>query len=74
MFNYTEMKMAVYCLETALGAVMIMAAFVFFDQAKAAPAPITFIVPALVLLAVGACCLLFGIETFFFREDPDIWR
>lgn len=74
MFNYKEMKLAVYCLETAIGALMIVAAFVFFDQANSAIEPITYAAPALVLLAVGIFCLLFGIETYCLRDDPDVWR
>ena len=74
MFNYSEMKLALYGLETVLGVLLVIAALVFFGQSQSAQEPITYLFPAVVLMCVGFICVLFGIETYLMREDPDIWR
>lgn len=72
MFSYSELKKALYSLEGALGIFFLWLAY---RAATTATDHVLFeLVVSLILAAVGWTCLIFAIEAFCFRDDPDIWR
>lgn len=73
MISYEELKKALYITESLLGLFLIFLAYNLL-RTSAAPHIIIYLIPALILSIVGYFCVLFGVEAFFFREDPDIWR
>lgn len=72
MFSYTELKKALYSLQGALGVFLLWLAY------RAATTPTEHVLFELllsvILAGVGWACVMFAIESFFFRDDPDIWR
>lgn len=73
-FTYRDLKGTLYLLETLLGVVLIGAAIVFINATPLASHPLWYVFPGAILLMVGIACVFFGIETYFLRDDPDIWR
>lgn len=74
MLNYAELKKLLYALETFTGLVFLFFSWVLIQCAHNAQEPISYLVSALVLFVVGLLCILFGVEAYFFRDDPDVWR
>ncbi len=74
MFSYPKLKLMVYVAETVLGIVLLGISWYSFQQSVYSVNPFVIIVPAIILLAVGCLCILFGVETYFLKDDPDIWR
>lgn len=73
-FSYHDLKMALYCSMTVLGAVLIAFAAYIFRRGQADLDPFAYTLPAIILAIVGFFCLLFGVETFILRDDSDIWQ
>jgi len=74
MFDYQNLKQAVYVMLVLLGVTLIIAAVVLLNTTAVATEPICYIVPGVILMGVGIACVFFGVETYFLRDDPDIWQ
>ena len=73
-FSKHDVLLALYCFISFLGVVLIGFAWYCWRQAQTAEEPISFWLAAIILLIVGAALILFGLETYVFRDDPDVWR
>ena len=74
MFDYKSLKQAVYVMLVLLGFTLIITGVVLFNTTSFATEPISYILPGMILIVVGIGCVFFGIETYFLRDDPDIWQ
>lgn len=72
--TYHDIKEALYVLQTLFGCGLIFASMSLFNNASATVDLIGYVIPAIVLMIVGITCVLFGAETYFLRDDPDVWR
>lgn len=72
--SYRDLKTILYCLGTICGVAMLLLSCHLFRIADAAPDPASYLISAMVLLVVGLITILFGLDTFLLRDDPDIWR
>jgi hypothetical protein len=73
-FSIHDIKAALYVLQTLIGIFLLGLSICLFQTAGSQLEPISQLVCAVVIFAVGACSTFFGIETFLLRDDPDIWR
>ena len=73
-FSYHEIKESLYVLEPMFGAVMLLAAFRCLTLISVTTDPLSYFISALVLAIVGFGCLVFGVWSFHFRDDPDLWH
>jgi hypothetical protein len=73
-FTYHEIKETLFVLETVFGALMLVAAFHLLNIMNAAIEPLAYLLPAVVLVVTGIGCLVFGIWTYHFKNDPDLWH
>lgn len=74
MFSYKNLKLMIYAGETMLGFILATISIYMWQLSSNCSDPFTFIIPAIIILLVGLICILFGVETYFLRDDPDIWR
>ncbi len=74
MFSYRNLKLMIYIGEALLGLVLIGISAYLWKIQEISNDPLTLIIPAIIILLVGVFCVLFGVETYFFKDDPDIWR
>jgi hypothetical protein len=58
---------------TILGLILIGFSWSIWNQSKTAAEPLSYWLAAIVFLIIGIGLILFGIETYWFRDDPDIW-
>jgi len=72
--RYTELKEILYFAITFLGIIFLLAGIYQYLQALWATVPITHMVTSFILCVMGIICVMFGIETYMLRDDPDIWR
>ncbi len=72
--SYHDLKVALYCSMTVLGAVLMAFAAYMFRRGQSDLDPFTYTLPAIILAMVGFFCLVFGIETYLLRDDPEIWQ
>ncbi len=72
MFSYSDLKRALYAFECLLGVLLLWLAF----QLALTPSEdaIVYLLPSAILGAVGWACVMFALEAYWFRDDPDIWR
>ncbi|MBY0357183.1 MAG: hypothetical protein K2W82_04210 [Candidatus Obscuribacterales bacterium] len=70
MFSYRELKKMVYIVETLLGVILYVVGATFMS----ARWHVFDWLLGVILCAVGIVSVLFGITTYFLRNDPDIWR
>ena len=73
-FSYHDLKKFLYIGLTAMGVLLICASWHCINIARTTFDGASHEITAVVLLAVGSACLLFGFETYLLKEDPDIWR
>ncbi len=52
---------------------MIGFSWYVWKQSKTAVEPVSYWAAAIVLLIMGIVLIMFGIETYLFRDDPDVW-
>jgi hypothetical protein len=69
MLTYPELKKLLYVLETTFGALLLL--LVFIPAACGDPAQVA---ASWIEVFAGAGLVTFGILTYFFRDDPDVWR
>lgn len=73
-FTYHEVKESLYITETLFGTMTMAAAVHFGNLMKFAPDPLAYLIPAVILAIVGIVCLVFGVWTYHFKDDPDLWH
>lgn len=73
-FTYAEIKLVLYGFQGLLGLIMILGSLRFMNDSSAAIEPLTYWVPGVILLVMGTICTLMAFETYFLRDDPDVWR
>lgn len=74
MFTYHDLKALLYFSITAMGILLLAAGAYQAHLALMVADSISSIVTAVILSGVGIACILFGAETYYLRDDPDIWR
>lgn len=72
-FSLHDLKESLYIVETLFGVFLLVLAYFALERAFASPDIVFYLIPGLALAIVGGACVLFGVETFFLRDDPDIW-
>jgi len=72
-FSNRDLLTALYCFIAILGLILIGFAWYVWAQSEAAQEPFSYWVTAIVLLIVGIVLVMFGIETYIVRDDPDVW-
>lgn len=73
-FSYPDLKATLYVVLAVGGIALLGAALHYLDLAVADPDPVTYSIAALTLLVVGVVSIFFSVESFYLRDDPDIWR
>ncbi len=73
-FNYAEIKLLLYRFQGMLGLIMIFGSWRFMNESSDAIEPVTYWFPGVILLVMGTICTLMALETYFLRDDPDVWR
>jgi len=70
--DYVDIKRLMYIAMTLMGVLMVFLA----SRVPIVPDPEHFSVclAALIFLLVGSALVIFGVLTYLFRQDPDIWR
>ena len=72
--SYIDLKKLIYIGETVLGVLLLVLALHQLHLASVSADPLSNAITAAILFAVSTACLVFGIDTFILREDPDVWR
>lgn len=72
--RYYELKEMVYFGQTVLGVLLIIAAICEVLLVPAGSIPGINMIVGLILFITGGACIMFGIETYLLRDDPDVWR
>jgi hypothetical protein len=73
-FNYSDPKQALYLGQTLIGVLIISLSSYWLTLTTDATTNLILALPAAFLILVGLACVFFGAETYFFKEDPEIWR
>ncbi len=73
LITYSDLKKALYLLQTIVGFILIAAAIFLFDSPVVVESVTHFISGAIVFVS-GVTCVIFGIESILLRDDPDILR
>ncbi len=74
MVNYRELRKLLYCLQAAMGCLFLVLAWHLLCEARVAVDALSLIVSGAILSIVGSACIVFGLDTYLLRDDPDIWR
>lgn len=74
MWTVSDLKKLLYFGQTTLGVLLLIAAWFLFQQARVADNQFVYIIPGVIVALTGSACLIFGIDTYILRDDPDIWR
>ena len=69
-----DIKKILYCFQTILGVLLLCLSMWVLRQAFADSDPLRYLIPVIVLAIVGTDCILYGIETFVRRNEPETWR
>jgi len=72
-FSLHNLKLSLYVLETLFGVVLLVLAYLSLKLALTSSEGLFYVIPGLVLFSMGVACLMFGIEAYILRDDPDIW-
>ena len=72
-FSNRDLLMALYCSITILGLLLLGFAWYVWRQSETAAEPFSYWVAAIVLFVVGIVMIIFGVETYIERDDPDVW-
>lgn len=72
--NYHTLKSAIYVSLSLFGTSLLFIAWYLKKLAPYSSDPAFDTVPAIILTLVGMTCIFFGVQTFFLRDDPDIWE
>lgn len=72
--SYHDLKKFLYIGLTAMGILLLGASWHCINIARTTLDSPSQEITAVILLAVGSACILFGFESYLLREDPDIWR
>jgi uncharacterized membrane protein len=72
--SYPELKRILYILQTLLGFVLLaISRSQFHAPVNESEAVVNFIV-SLVLFTAGCLCIVFGLDAFLLRGEPEIWK
>jgi uncharacterized membrane protein len=72
--SYHDIKKALYLIMTMVGLFFIGLSVYLFNTCGAEMEPASYILTAMVTFVVGIICVLFGVDTYLLRDEPDIWR
>lgn len=72
--NYRDLLTVFYGFITILGVILLGFSWYCWSQSLTATAPISYWLAAGILFIMGIVLIMFGIETYLFRDDPDVWR
>ncbi len=72
-FSNRDLLMTLYCGITILGVVLLVFAWYVWKQSEIAAEPLSYWIASVVLFIVGIALIMFGIETYIERDDPDVW-
>ena len=73
-FSNRDILTVFYSFITILGLILLAFSWYLWKQSQAAAEPVSFWLAAIILLVMGIVLIMFGIETYIFRDDPDVWR
>lgn len=73
-FSNRDLLTVFYCFITILGLILLVFSWYIWKQSQTAVEPVSYWLAAIVLLIMGIVLIMFGIETYIFRDDPDVWR
>jgi hypothetical protein len=73
-FSLHNLKESIYIFQGFFGIVLLMLAYTTLRLASNASDGLFYVIPGIVLLGTGVVCLLFAVEPFLLRDDPDIWE
>ncbi len=73
-FSYRDVLMVLYCGIAILGVVFLGFSWYCWKLSIMAEEPVSYWIASIVLLIVGIALIMFGLETYIFRDDPDVWR
>ncbi len=73
-FSNRDILTIFYCAIAISGLILLAFAWYIWKQSETAAEPISYWLAAIVLAIVGVVLIMFAIETFLFRDDPDVWR
>ena len=74
MFKYAELKALIYLCLGVGGVLFVILAVRYLVISQGLLNPFSYMVSAVVLTIVGIACILFSLETIYFKDDPDVWR
>ena len=69
-----DLKEAVYIFETGFGVLLLVAAVLLLRVVANSPDALFNLLIGGVLLLVACVCILFGLSTYFLRDEQDIWQ
>jgi uncharacterized membrane protein len=72
-FSNRDLLMTLYCFITIVGIILLVFAWYVWQQSETAQEPFSYWIAAIVLFIVGIVLIMFGIETYIERDDPDVW-
>jgi hypothetical protein len=72
-FSLLELKESLYVIETLFGVFLLVLAYSTLRMAFNTCDCLYYLIPGLALLVVSGACIMFGIEAFILRDDPEIW-
>jgi uncharacterized membrane protein len=72
-FSNRDVLTVFYCFITILGLILLGFSWYVWRQSLTAAEPVSYCLAAIVLLIMGIALIMFGIETYIFRDDPDVW-
>jgi ABC-type dipeptide/oligopeptide/nickel transport system permease component len=72
--NSHDLKMLIYFCELFLGLFLACTGYFWLTTSASGIEGIVYAIPGVVLLLVGIIVFLLGLESFFVRDDPELWR
>ena len=72
--SYPEYKKLIYLALGIGGIGLLVISWYFANINEASSDPLGYVIPSALLFFAGTASLLFCLESFYLRDDPDIWR
>lgn len=72
--SYPELKKILYIGQTVLGFLFLSLAWYQFQFSFNNPDSALNFITALILVTAGFLCVLFGLDAYLLRDEPDVWK